>query len=342
MRQSAPRRGGVRLSRLGLWALAAWLTVACGGAAAPAAQPAAPSGPAASTAAAFPFGFTDDAGRQVVIRTPPQRIVSAAPSTTEILFALGLGDRVVGVTTFCNYPEEAQAKPKIGGLRPSLETIVAQQPDLVLGVRGTPLDAVAALEGQQIPVAILNPADFPGVLANVRAVGRMSGTVGTAERVASEMQRRWDAVAERARGATARPRVLYEIDATDPAAVSAAGPGTFIDAMITAAGGVNVLAALTPGQAYPKVSAEAVLQANPSLILLGDAPFGQSEATVAQRPGWGALEAVQRGAVVEIADPDVTSRAGPRLVDGLELVARAIHPELFGAPPVLPTGATRR
>ena len=341
MRQSAPRCVGARLSRLGLWVLASWVIVSCG-AADPAAQPAAPAGPAAITAAGFPYTFTDDSGRQVVIRALPQRIVSAAPSTTEILFALGLGDRVVGVTTFCDYPEEAKSKPKIGGLRPSLETIVAQQPDLVLGVRGTPLDAVAALAGQQIPVAILNPSDFPGVLANVRAVGRMTGTVGAAERVATEMQRRWDAVAEKARGATARPRVLYEIDATDPAAVSAAGPGTFIDAMITAAGGVNVLAALTPGQAYPKVSAEAVLQANPSLILLGDAPFGQSEATVAQRPGWGAVEAVQRGAVVGIADPDVTSRPGPRLVDGLDLVAQAIHPELFGGPPALPTVAARR
>jgi iron complex transport system substrate-binding protein len=133
--------------------------------------------------------------------------------------------------------------------------------------------------------------------------------------------------------------VLYEIDATDPAAVSAAGPGTFIDAMITAAGGENVLAALTPGQQYPRLGAEAILATDPDLILLGDAAFGQNRAAAAARPGWGALRAVQQGAVVELGDPNLTSRPGPRLVDGLELVARAIQPEVFGPPPPAATAA---
>jgi len=113
--------------------------------------------------------------------------------------------------------------------------------------------------------------------------------------------------------------------------VSTAGPGTFIDAMISAAGGVNVMAALTPGQQYPKVSAETVLQANPEIIILGDSPFGQSADGLARRPGWNAVEAVQKRAIVTIteADADVLSRAGPRVVDGLELIARAIQPDLF-------------
>jgi iron complex transport system substrate-binding protein len=284
---------------------------------------------------------TDDDGRRVTLARQPVRIVSVAPSNTEILFALGLGDRVVGVTTFCDYPAAAAAKPKIGGLRPNLETIVAQQPDLVLGIRGTPADVIAALEGQQIPVAILNPADFAGVLANLRTVGRLTGTSPAAERLAGEMDARWKAVEARARTVNARPRVLYEIDASDPAAISAAGAGTFIDAMIAAAGGVNVLAALAPGQQYPRVGAEAVLGADPDLILLGDAPFGQTREVVAARPGWGALRAVQRGALVEIADSNITSRPGPRLVDGLDLVAKAIHPDVFGAPPAAAATATR-
>ena len=118
----------------------------------------------------------------------------------------------------------------------------------------------------------------------------------------------------------------------EPAAISAAGPGTVIDAMITAAGGVNGLAALTPGQQYPRLGAAAVLGADPDLILLGDAAFGQRKEVVAARPGWGALWAVQRGALVEIGDSNLTSRPGPRLVDGRELVAGAIHPEVFGPP----------
>jgi iron complex transport system substrate-binding protein len=306
-----------------------------------------PAGPAAGGAAgpaqaAFPVTLTDDAGRPVRVAREPRRLVSAAPSTTELLFALGLGDRVVAVTTFCDYPAAAQAKPKIGGLRPSAEAILAHQPDLVLGVRGLPADTLAALEGQQIPVAVFNPPDFAGVLANVRAAGRLTGAPAAAERVAAGMQQRWRAIAERARTAAARPRVFYEIDATNPAAVTGAGPGTFIDAMITAAGGVNVLAALTPGQQYPRVSAEALLAANPDLIILDTAAYGESAETLARRPGWGAIAAVQRRAVVGIPDPNVTSRPGPRLVEGLEVIARAIHPELFGPPPPMPAAATPR
>jgi iron complex transport system substrate-binding protein len=323
--------------------------LACGGAASPGSDPRsgagttpqpALSGPEAGAPAAYPLTLIDDAGRQVTIRQQPKRIVSAAPSNTEILFALGLGERVVGVTNFCDYPEEATTKPKIGGLRPSLEIIVAQEPDLVLGIRGTPLDAIAVLEGQQIPVVILNPADFGGVLANIRAVGRIAGAAAAAETLTARMQSRWNAVAERAKLAAKKPRILFEIDATDTAAVSVAGPGTFIDAMIATAGGVNIFATLTPGQQYPKIGGEVVLQADPEIIILGNAAFGQSMQTVSRRPGWSETEAVRRGAVVPMADPNLTSRAGPRLVDGLEEVARAIHPELFGAP-TAPTGSTR-
>jgi iron complex transport system substrate-binding protein len=285
-----------------------------------------------SPSATFPVTVTDDNGRQVTIRQQPRRIVSAAPSNTEILFALGLGDRVVGVTDFCDYPEEAKQKPKIGGLRPNLEAVVALQPDLVLGIRGTPPDLLAAMDALQVPVAILNPSDFPGVLANVRTVGRLTGATSAAEQVAATMAQRWDAVAAKAKTAATRPRVLYEIDATSPAAVSVAGAGTFIDAMITAAGGDNVAASLIPGQQYPKISAEAVLQAHPDVVILGDSAYGESRETLMLRPGWAALDAVRRGAVAGIPDSNLTSRAGPRLVDGLEVVARAIHPELFGDP----------
>ena len=300
----------------------------------------APSATAAATSAptaVFPVTLTDDRGKQVQIAKQPVRIVSTAPSNTEILFALGLGDKVAGVTTLCNYPEEAKQKPKIGGFRPGLEPIVGQQPDLVLAVPATPADVVSGLEGMQIPVLLLNPPTFDGVLANVRLVGHATGATAAAERLATQMQQRWSAVAERARAAQNKPRVLYELDGSNPASVYTAGAGTFIDAMITTSGGVNAVAQAVPGVQYPQMSSEAVLQLNPQLILLGDAPFGQSYETVAARPGWNAVEAVQKRAVVGLADPDVTSRAGPRLVDGLELVAKAIHPEIFGPPPPVPS-----
>ena len=306
------------------------------------ATPSVPPAPAATSipAPAFPVTLTDDRGKQVQLAKPPQRIVSAAPSNTEILFALGLGSRVVGVTTLCNFPAEAAQKPKIGGFRPGLEPIVGQQPDLVLVVPATPADVVGGLEALQIPVLLLNPPTFEGVVANIRLVGRATGATAEAERLATQMLLRWTAVSERARTAQSKPRVFYELDGTNPAAVYTAGAGTFIDAMITTAGGVNAVAQAAPGVQYPQMNSEAVLQMNPQLILLGDAPFGQSYETVAARPGWNAVEAVQKRAVVGLADPDITSRAGPRLVDGLELVAKAIHPELFGPPPPMPTATT--
>jgi cobalamin transport system substrate-binding protein len=312
------------------------VAVSCGSA--PSAAPVGPA-PTSVPAVVFPVTLTDDRGKQVQLKAAPQRIVSAAPSNTEILFALGLGDKVVGVTTLCNYPAEAAQKPKIGGFRPGLEPIVGQQPDLVLVVPATPADVVTGLESLQIPVLLLNPPTFDGVLANVRLVGRATGAVAAAERLVTQMQQRWSAVAERARTVQSKPRVFYELDGTNPASVYTAGAGTFIDAMITTAGGVNAVAQAVPGTQYPQMNSEAVLQLNPQLILLGDAPFGQSYETVAARPGWTAVEAVQKRSVVGLADPDITSRAGPRLVEGLELVAKAIHPELFGQPPVMPTAA---
>ena len=341
----SPRPKGRVLCFITLHALAALaLVTACG---APAATPVPTTAPAPSAAAVaqptqpaptvFPVTVTDDRGKQVQIKAAPQRIVSTAPSNTEILFALGLDARIAGVTTNCNYPEAAKAKPKIGGFRPTLEPIVGQQPDLVVAIQGTPPDVVSGLEGLNVPVLVLNPPTFDGVLANIRLVGRATGTVSDAERLVTQMQKSWNEIADRARTAQTKPRVFYEVDGTNPASVFSAGAGTFIDAMIATAGGVNVVAQLVPGQQYPQVSSEALIQANPQLIVLGDAPFGQSYDTVAARPGWSAIEAVQKKAVVGLADPDVTSRAGPRLVQGLDLVARAIHPEIFGQPPAVPT-----
>lgn len=324
--------------------LAAALLAACGASAEapPRTQPAGPVATGAVTttspASTYPLTIADDTGRQVRIPAQPQRIVSAAPSNTEILFAVGAGSRVVGVTTFCDYPAEAKALPKIGGLRPNVEAIVALQPDLVVAIRGLPADALATLEAQQVPVVIFNPSDFKGVLENIRTAGKITGTPAIADRLAAEMQQRWNGVAEKARGASTKPSVFFEIDASDPAAVSAAGAGTFIDAMITTAGGANVAATLVSGQQYPRISAEALLAANPQLIILGDAPYGQNAETVARRPGWASLEAVQKGRIVGVVDDNLVSRPGPRLVDGLDFIARAIHPELFGSP-ASPAGA---
>lgn len=303
---------------------------AAGGAGAVGASRGASSGPTAvsSPAAGFPVTITDDQGRPVRLERRPQRIVSAAPSNTEILFALGAGDRVVGVTQFCDYPEEAKSRPKIGDLKPNLEAIIALQPDLVMGISGMPTEVLAGLESAKVPVIIWSPQQFDGVLRNIELTGRAVGAEAAATRIVQDMRTRWDAVAAKARTATRRPRTLYELDATDPTKPYAAGAGNFVDAMITAAGGVNVAA--STGQTWPQLSLEAVVSLDPEVVVLGDSAFGVTAESVARRPGWRQLTAVQRGALVPVPDSNLTTRPGPRLVQGLELIARGLHPELFG------------
>jgi iron complex transport system substrate-binding protein len=280
----------------------------------------------------YPLSLIDDDGRAVVVATEPRRILSAAPSTTELAFAVGIGDRVVGVTDFCDYPEAAQSAPKIGGFKPNLEAIIAAQPDLVLAVRGFPADIIATLETLMVPVVILNPSDFAGVLANVETVGKIGNTPDAASSLAASLRQRWDAVENKATGAIGRPRVLFEIDASDPGSIMAAGPGTYIDAMLKVVGAENAVASVAAGMQYPSVSDETVLGLAPELVILGDAPYGQSVEALAARPGWEAVPAVRDGRVVALSqrEVDVTSRPGPRIVDGLEAVARVVRPEIFG------------
>jgi iron complex transport system substrate-binding protein len=280
----------------------------------------------------YPLSLVDDDGRAVTVAKEPGRIVSAAPSTTEILFAVGFGDRVVGVTDFCDYPEAARAVPKIGGFKPNLEAIIGAQPDLVFAVRGFPVDIIAFLEAQKVPVVILNPSDFVGVLANVTTVGKIGNAPDAAASLATSLRNRWDAVEAKAKGATERPRVLFEIDASDPGSIMAAGPGTFIDAMLKAVGADNAVAPVAAGMQYPSVSDEAVLGLAPELVILGDAPYGQSVEALAARPGWKVVPAVRDGRVVALSqrEVDVTSRPGPRIVEGLEAVAQVVRPDLFG------------
>lgn len=297
----------------------------------------APIAPASSAAGVpgattYPLSLVDDDGRAVTIAKEPRRIVSAAPSTTEIVFAVGLGDRVVGVTDFCDYPEAAQSVPKIGGFKPNLEAIIGAQPDVVLAVRGFPAEIIANLEVMKIPVVILNPVDFTGVLANVERVGDIGNAHDAATNLVTSLRRRWDAVEAKAKGAAGRPRVLFEIDASYPGSIMAAGPGTFIDAMLKAVGADNAVAPVAGGMQYPSVSDEAVLGLAPEMVILGDAPYGQSVEALAARPGWDVVPAVRDGRVVTLSqrEVDVTSRPGPRIVDGLEAVAQVVRPELFG------------
>ena len=274
--------------------------------------------------------FVDDAGRKIFLADPPARIVSLAPSVTEMLFAVGAGDQVVGVTSFCDYPPEAQAKPKVGGAFPNLEVVLRLKPTLVVAPRDfIRPDMVAKLDQLKIALFILDAGTLEDVLRHIQTIGRILGRSEKADAVAADLRRRVTEIKARTADA-ARPRVFYVLN-SDP--LMTAGPGSFIHQLIELAGGVNVASGAPVS--YPRLSLEEVVKQDPQVILF---PVGDDEGIPDQEQQrwlrWTTLSAVKQNRFVRI--PSVLlDRPGPRVVDGLELLARQLHPDLF------PPGGTR-
>jgi iron complex transport system substrate-binding protein len=264
----------------------------------------------------------------VTLAAPAQRVVSLAASNTEILYAVGAGAQVVGRDEASNYPEAAASVPTVGGWSGfSSEAIVALQADLVLAGGINPPELVASLEQLGLTVYLLpNPTTLEEMYANLETVGALTGHEAEAAALVASLQARVAAVDAKIATATAHPSVFYEFDATDPAKPYTYGPGTFGDLLIQRAGGTNIGAQLQ-GQ-WVQISLEQLVVADPQMILLGDAAYGETPEKVAARPGWETLSAVKAGKVYPFND-DLVSRPGPRLVDGLEALAKLLHPELF-------------
>lgn len=271
-----------------------------------------------------PRTFVDDAGRRIFLADPPTRIVSLAPSVTEILFAIGAGEQVVGVTSFCDYPPEARSKPKVGGALPNLETVLSLRPTLVVAPRGfIRPDMAAKLDQLKIPFFSLEAATIEDVLRHIQTLGRMLGRSEQADVVATSLRQRIAAIRTRTASAP-RPRVLYVLN-SDP--LMSVGPGSFIHQLIELAGGMNV-AAGSP-ISYPRLSLEEVIQHDPEVILF---PVGNEEGVPDLEQErwrkWTTLSAVKQNRFVRIPSA-LLDRPGPRVVDGLEQLARHLHPDLF-------------
>lgn len=274
-----------------------------------------------------PRTFVDDLGRKVFLARPPVRIVSLAPNITEMLYAIGVGDQVVGVTVNCDYPPEARAKPKVGYTQPNLEAILALQPDLVL----TPSEYVRAdvlgkLEHLKVPTFVLAARTMEDIPSHLQTLGRMLGKPAPADQLASELRQRIAEVRSRTEGRP-RPRLLYVLNSEPLITV---GPGSYIHQLIELAGGANVAAgAAAP---YPRLSIEAVLKADPEWILF---PVGSAEGIPEGEQQrwhrWATVSAVKHERFHRIPS-DLLNRPGPRIVDGLELLARTLHPEAFATP----------
>jgi iron complex transport system substrate-binding protein len=273
--------------------------------------------------------LTDGLGREIKLDSPAQRVVSLAPSNTEILFAIGAGSQVVGRDEFSDYPEEAKSIDSVGGSMGeySAEAILALKPDLVLAAEINNAELVKQLEDLGLTVYYLsNPKTLEEMYQNLEIVAQLTGHEKEAETLIEALKARVKVVDDKIAPLNSRPSVFYEIDASDPNKPYTYGPNTFGDLLIARAGGHNIGGALA--DPYPQMSLEQVVADDPSIIILGDSAWGVSAESVKARPGWDAIQAVQNGQIYSF-DDNLISRPGPRLVDGLEQLAKLLHPELF-------------
>jgi iron complex transport system substrate-binding protein len=267
-------------------------------------------------------------GREVVLPGSAQRIVSIAPSNTEILFAVGAGDQLVGRDEVSDYPPEALEVASIGSTYGELNTeaILALEPDLVLAATITSPEQVQTLETLGISIFLLaNPEDFSGLLENINIVGVLTGHETDAEALADELEARIEVVTRRVEDAK-RVSVFYEVDGTDPTAPWTTGAGTFQDVLIGLVGGENIAADIA---GWGQMSLEEIVTRDPQVVIFGEGPWVPTTVeSFLERSGWGEIAAVVDGRVYGI-DTNWVDRPGPRLVVALEQMALMIHPELF-------------
>ena len=275
-----------------------------------------------------PIVLVDGLGREVTLSQPAERIVSLAASNTEILFAIGAGESIVGREDTADFPAEALEIPSIGSLFGDINTeaIVALAPDLALAAGTISPEQVQAIEDVGIPVYFLaNPMTFDELYDNLELVGTLTGREEAASALAEELKMRVDSTLAAIAGSEP-VKVFYEVDGTDPNSPWTTGIGTFQDVLIGLAGGENIAADI---QGWGQMNLEELVARDPQVIIYGEGPWvPTTPESLAERAGWGSITAVLDGAVYGI-DTNWVDRPGPRLVDAFETMARLLHPELF-------------
>lgn len=256
---------------------------------------------------------TDDLGNRVELPAEVTRAVSLAPNITEIVFAIGAGQKLVGVTTFCNYPEAAKAIQRVGDtLKPNVETIVALRPQVVFVSTASQLEAFTGLlEDRGISVFVTNPDSLDEVYRSISKIGDVLNARPNADALVRRMKKRADAIRQDIRGGE-KPSVFVQIDPS----LYTVGKGSYITDLVSMAGGRSVTSEIET--AYPKVSREAALAYNPDVIIISVSPDNQKPNEV-----FSASKAVKSGRIVKI-DADILSRPGPRIVEALELIHKGM------------------
>lgn len=303
--------------------LCLFVAAACGSSSGQGANPASTPTPALDvygTPIAFP-------------QTPPQRIVSLAPSTSEELAALGLQGRIVGVDFNTNYPADLTKLPKVSDINGTynVEQIVALHPDLVLSSGGLTEKYDSQLKQLHLNVVDLPSVNFDQSIQQIALVGRLTGTQSKAAALVKQLQSQVQQIRASVAGTTS-PKVLLEVDDSTPGKPYVFGGGTFGDQMLQYASATDIFHSDTANGGYPQVTDEAVISANPQYIVLTEDPaYGGNPADVYKRPNWGGIDAVKNKRVVHI-NADIMQRPGPRLVEGLRCLAQVVHPDKFQSP----------
>lgn len=285
------------------------------------------------------MSVTDDLGRTVSFEQPPRRIISLAPSLTEMCFAIDSGATLVGVTDYCDFPPEAKRKPSVGGIvSPNFERIADLHPDLVLAtVEGNSKEDVAKLESLGYRLFITNPHSVSDILTSLRTLGKILQRDSTTGAMINDLEHSLKRIRLAVR-AGRKPKVFAVISVKP---LMTAGSGTFIHELITEAGGINIAeSTVIP---YPIFNREEIVHRQPDVLVVTSDAANSTSALLNEFPEWINLSAVKKGRVL-IIDSDVITRPGPRIVQGLEILARAFHPGLFKeegtkpAPPSLQIG----
>lgn len=267
------------------------------------------------------IAVTDSLGREVVFETIPEKIISISPGTTEILFALGLDDKIIAVSDYCDYPEAALAKPKIGGFQdPNLEVILSMEPDVVFSAGGIQEELITKMDELGINVVVLDADNIEQILENITIAGQVTGKDQKAQELVADLSNRMNSVIEKVKEEP-KPMVFFEVW-DDP--LMTAGSTSFINNVIETAGGTSIGA--VNAEEFYNFSMEQLLEADPDIYIVNTHSHEPQDIKV--RNGYDVLSAVKNDKVFAI-DDNTISRPGPRIIDGLEAMAKILHPDLF-------------
>ena len=272
----------------------------------------------------------DDFSTPFTLASAPQRIVSLAPNITEILFALGLGDRVVGVTRYCDYPPEALQKEKIGGMvDPNLEKIQSIRPDLIIGFRGNPLGVLNRLRSLHFPLFVLNlGSSLEGLFQTIEKVGRVTRANESAKTLVAGLKEKHQAVALALRDVSKKPKVFLSVYGQG---LWTCGEGSYLNDLLIQAGGINIAGMIK--RRWLQLNREQLINENPDVIIImakDKQRFTQAGESFRADPRLKDVRAVKDNNIRWL-DENVAGRFGPRLIGALDEVARILHPEKFEA-----------